>query len=364
MSSDRFQLLYPILFVLGAAVGRRRERRQLVVTEPVARISLVQVLVWLPSPRQARAPRSSQAPSKSPGSSIDPRLVLALGGVGSLGLAWLYLHGRGAALSLAAGLVALTLGAMIGRISGQIQARRFAADWWKWTLAWLILSIAAIMCELVILNPPDAPEAYDALFDGFVREGISLTDMFDGTVMFIAYQAIGVLALIIATTFLLLSVSSVLAKEALYSGRRATWLHRVLAAGARTPGSVRGLLGMVVLLITVSFLFGSGYAYSLVDHDESGAARIVAPAAVLDGRRLDIDFVTDRRSPVRVTVQQRAGRKPFGRWNLSLRAGRHHVVRWLPRRAAQRALITLTPMDARGAVGTLRTVRAHRLRPA
>lgn len=363
-SSDWFQLLYPIVFVLGEEVGRRRAIRRSVATHQVPRISLVQVLVWLPSPREQRRPRSQQKPSRSTSTSGDEGLVLVLGGLASLLLAWLFLHGRGAALALAAILVALTLGALIGRICGQIQSHRFAADWWTATITWLALSAAAIVCELAILSPPAAPDAYDALFGGFRREGISILDLFDGTVQFIAYQAIGMLALVMATALLLFSVVSVLTKEALFGGASPTRWRRLLANGARTRSSVRAVLAIVGLLLTGSFLFGSGYAYSLVDANVTGAARIVAPAAVLNGRRLDVDFVTDRRSRVRVTVQHRARTRPWGLWTLSLRPGRHHVVRWLPGRASTRAVVTLTPLDAHGDVGTRRTVRARRTAPA
>jgi hypothetical protein len=274
-------------------------------------------------------------------------------------LAWLYLNGREISLAVAATPVALTLGLVAGRIRGQIQTRRFARDWWLAIAIWLVLWAAAVGCGFVLLHPPAAPDAYGVLFDAYRRDGISLADVFNGTVMFISYQAVGAGLLILGAFALLYSVLSVISKEAVLSGGRLTWWRRVFYRGARSPRNVGSLLALTLLLLSTSFVMGSGYAYSWVRRPDAGVARILAPSASLNGRALTVNFVVDRRADVRITVQRRAGAKPVHRWRVSVRPGRYRVARRLAWSVGARLVVTLTPFDARGTTGVQRRLSAR-----
>ena len=279
-----------------------------------------------------------------------------------LGVTWLYVHGREAALAVAAAPVALTLGLLIGRTYRGIRTRSLAADWWIGIVVWLALSSFAVACGYVLLNPPSAPTEYDAIFDAVGREGISLTDLIlDDTVQFISYQALGTALLIAGALLLLLNVTAILSKQALMAGRRSTRWRRTLAAGARSGTVVAAELLTVSALLGAAFVFGSGYAYSWVDDDAAGQAQIIAPSASLADRALTVDFVVDEPARIQLTVQPRAGRKPLHRSRRALPAGRHRLRRSVPRRVG-RVVVTLTAFDARGVVAERRRLTTSRSR--
>lgn len=349
-STDWFQLLYPLLwFICAEQYGRRRACRGPRPEAPAVQVTLAAVLMT----REPRAKRSSVAATRGTRNDGDWTLLALFAAIlTAFGMAWAYLHGREVMLAIVGALLALVLGLIVGWIRGGIRSGRLGRDWWVACGARLVLWLGAIASGFALLHPRSAPAAYDEIFAAFAREGISLVDLFDGTVMFITYQAIAAFLLIIGAVALLYSIACVLAGQRLVSGGPVTWWTYSLGAGGKQR--VIGALGASAIFIAMSFVMGSGYAYSWIDSKPSGSARIIAPSASLTQRTLAVNLVVDRLTTVRFTVQQRAGTKPLTRWAMRLHAGRHRVVRPLPGPQPDRVLLTLTPLDSESGVGVRR----------
>jgi hypothetical protein len=374
--SDWFQIGYPlVLFVLGYLIGERKESNSVMfhnVDHAVyAPLTLSRIVtVHTPAPPPPTSPKLRHE-ARDNEDELEPQVRIALVLLGFFValavLALAFLKARDGALFISATLIFLTLGFVTGIVRRRVQLGLFSGDWAVAGIIVLGLAVFATACGYFLLHPLKAPPQYSTLFDAYSEEGFSALLSFDSNVWLFAFQALGMFALVMGCAVLLYLCFGLVSQGSILAGAQPTWWRRFFARAASSAGAVAGLLAVVLALLAVAFLWGSGIAAKQIH----GFGEPRTPQLLVSRVRVDPDGllhvtgVATATGLLRITVESRrstthtGGKKAAAKtksrqvsqYQARLIRGRVTLLRQLPRRQRSAEFVILTPLRLRHSAG-------------